>query len=123
MRKSLVLLVSGLVVLGACKQNKDVNSTKKAQADSLKTDSDRHDKLVIALAKDTNRHNYTDANGKKQGYWIITNRMRNLPGYDSNARIEEGEYYNNMREGEWIEYNADGSVKSRTTFKDDQPIR
>lgn len=113
------LLVPVVALIASCGHNGDngkPNTVNKADT------SIQHKKLVIGLATDTNRHNFTDDNGKRQGYWIITNKTANLPGYDSNAKVEEGAYQDGMKEGQWIEYNADGSVKSTTTFKNDQPV-
>ena|SRR5581483_10105710 len=123
MRKSgLLAILAGVIIVTSCKQNASNNATAP-KADSAKVDSPRHNKLVIGLANDTNRHNFTDAKGKRQGWWVITNVERNLPGYDSAAKVEEGAYKDGMKEGEWTEYNADGSVKSTITFKDNKPIR
>ena len=117
-----MLVVSGSVLmLAACSHN-EKNSQGNNASGVLKSDTS-HDKLVRALVKDTaNTLNYTDANGKRQGHWIITNAKKHLPGYSDSAKVEEGAYQDNMKEGEWIEYNADGSVKSTTTYKDDKPV-
>jgi hypothetical protein len=115
MRK-IILLIPVVALMASCKH--DTNSVNKVS----KADTAVHTRLVIGLASDTNRHNFTDDNGKRQGYWIITNETANLPGYEKNAKVEEGTYQDGMREGQWIEYNADGSVKSATTFKNDQPV-
>jgi len=114
MRK-IILLLPVIALMASCKHDVEVNKVNKV-------DTTVHTRLVIGLASDTNRHNFTDDNGKRQGYWIVTNRTANLPGYDSNAKVEEGAYQDGMKEGQWIEYNADGSVKSAITFKNDQPI-
>lgn len=114
----------GSVLIISCKQSSTENNTASPKADTTaKADSVKHSKLVIGLANDTNRHNFTDARGKRQGWWVISNREMNLPGYDSNAKVEEGAYKDGMKEGEWMEYNADGSVKSSTVFKDGKAIK
>lgn len=123
MRKFWLPFLCGVAILASCGRNESNNNVKTVKTDSTaKTDSVKHGKLVIGLANDTNRHNFTDTKGRRQGYWLIKNYMVNLPGYDSNAKVEEGVYKDGMREGEWIEYNADGSVKSTTTFKNDKPV-
>jgi antitoxin component YwqK of YwqJK toxin-antitoxin module len=117
MKKALLFCgVLALVVLVSCNQS-------NTKGDKDKADTIGHGKLVVALSNDDSRINYADANGKKQGHWIIKNSERHLPGYSDTARVEEGDYKDNMKEGEWTEYNADGSVKSKTTFKDDQPVQ
>ncbi len=119
----LTALCGGLLVI-SCKQNSTENSVAASKNDSAaKADSERHSKLVVGLASDTNRHNFTDAKGKRQGWWTITNREMNLPGYDTNAKVEEGAYKDGMKEGEWTEYNADGSVKSSSVFKDGNLVK
>lgn len=129
MKVTAIVSLSSLILLASCGQNSEnsgnkVNQVlKKDSVSSASPQSDSHNKLVRALVKDTaNTLNYTDANGKRQGHWIITNKMRQLPGYADTAKVEEGDYQDNMKEGEWIEYNADGSVKSTTTYKDDKPV-
>jgi len=126
MRKMYALPVIGFsFLLVSCGNNQSADANKKTKTDSVVkvADSDKHDKLVRALVTDTNTNNFTDANGKKQGHWTITNETRQLPGYDAKAKIEEGDYKDGMKEGEWIEYNPNGSAKSRIIFKDDQPIK
>jgi antitoxin component YwqK of YwqJK toxin-antitoxin module len=125
MRKLTLLSVACFsVVVISCNHASSDDATKKTGTDSVaKTDSDKHDKLVRALVTDTNQHNFTDAQGKKQGHWIITNATMHLKDYDSTAKVEEGSYQDNMKEGEWMEYNADGSVKSKTIFKDDKQVQ
>ncbi len=67
--------------------------------------------------------NYTDANGKQQGHWVIYNRMRKRKkmGYTDDQIIEEGKYVNGERQGIWIGYHNNGVVKYEITFKDDFP--
>lgn len=127
MRKLNVLIVSGsIIMLSACGHSDKTNQSNNnvLKKDSAGKQDNDHNKLVRALVKDTaNTLNYMDANGKRQGHWIINNTTEHLPGYSDSAKVEEGDYQDNMKEGEWIEYNADGSVKSTTTFKDNKPVR
>ena len=124
MRKLWILpALCGVIWFGSCKQNSTGNNTAPKNDTAAKADSEKHNKLVVGLATDTDRHNFTDAKGKRQGWWVITNRERNLPGYDTNAKVEEGAYKDGMKEGEWTEYNADGSVKSSTIFKNGNPVK
>jgi antitoxin component YwqK of YwqJK toxin-antitoxin module len=123
MRKlSLLPALCVSIVFASCGHSANDNSAKSKSDSTAKSDSAIHKKLVIGLASDTNRHNYTDDKGKRQGYWMIRNVDMSLPGYDSNAKVEEGVYKDGMKEGEWIEYNANGSIKSTTTFKNNQPV-
>jgi antitoxin component YwqK of YwqJK toxin-antitoxin module len=121
-----LLILSGVfctVAFISCNQNTDDARKKNYDESVAKLDSANKKKFIKPLATDsTGALNYTDAAGKKQGHWIYTGSMRHLPGYSDNAKVEEGLYKNDMKEGEWIEYNADGSVKSKTTFDDNKPV-
>ena len=122
---SLLPVICISIVIASCNNTSSSEAAQKAKADSAKADSLKHGKFVIALVKDTTSHgdNYMDVNGKKQGHWIITNDMKHLTDYDDKAKIEEGYYSDNMKEGEWIEYNPNGSIKSKMIFKDDKPVQ
>ena len=124
MKKLLVLsAVFGVVALVSCNQSSDDARKKNYDESAAKIDSANKKKFIKPLATDsTGATNYTDASGKKQGHWIYTGEMRHLPGYADNAKVEEGLYKNDMKEGEWTEYNADGSVKSKTTYEDNKPV-
>jgi hypothetical protein len=50
---------------------------------------------------------YTDANGK-QGWWIIRGKDYPEKGYPSEGKIEEGNYKDDRKVGEWIVYHTDG---------------
>lgn len=65
--------------------------------------------------------NVTDANGMRQGHWVVYNSTRHLAGYADNAKVEEGDYKDNMKQGVWISYYPSGAVKSKITFKDNRP--
>lgn len=54
--------------------------------------------------------NLTDAEGRKVGRWREP---------DPHGGVMEGEYVEGRRHGEWAHYFADGSVRSRGTFRDD----
>jgi hypothetical protein len=126
MKKVLLPVVCISLIVASCNNNASEDAAKKAKADSIaKADSaNAHGKLVVALVKDTiHGENVTDSKGKRQGHWVITNKTEHLKDYDSTAKVSEGYYSDNMKEGEWIEYNPNGSVKSKTIFKDDKPIQ
>ena len=63
----------------------------------------------------------TDANGLRQNHWVIYNSERHLPGYADAAKVEEGDYKDNMKQGVWITYYPSGAIKSKITFKDNRP--
>lgn len=70
---------------------------------------------------DGEKVNLTDANGKKQGKWIITGQTRNLPGYKPDQKIEVGEYKDSRKVGTWISYYSNGNKKSEITYKYGRP--
>ena len=59
--------------------------------------------------------NLTDAQGKKQGKWII--RGRHKPGtcYQPEQKVEEGKYSDNRKTGIWIEYYCNSNMKNKLT--------
>ena len=60
--------------------------------------------------------NFIDAAGKKQNYWIIFGKMKKLPGYKDDQKVEEGRYKDNLKTGKWTEYYANSNKKSEITF-------
>lgn len=54
--------------------------------------------------------------GKKEGYWIIYGKMRNLEEYMEDEVIEEGTYKNSRKEGVWRKYYPGGQIKSEITY-------
>lgn len=65
--------------------------------------------------------NFVDANGLKQGPWIIYNSTKHLPGYQDKDKVEEGNYKDNLKQGIWIQYYPGGAIKNKITFKDNRP--
>jgi hypothetical protein len=65
--------------------------------------------------------NMTDANGKKQGKWIL--RAMHKPGKCTNIHqtLEEGMYKDNKRLGVWKEYHCNGKLKSSITYVNGHP--
>ena len=59
--------------------------------------------------------------GKKEGYWIIYGKMRNLPEYLANEVIEEGQFNNSRKEGIWRKYFPGGQLKSEITYVNGRP--
>lgn len=65
--------------------------------------------------------NGTDANGRKQGKWIIYGSSRPGDCYSADQKVEEGNYQDNRKTGIWFEYYCNGKVKSRVTFVNGRP--
>lgn len=65
---------------------------------------------------------YTDANGLKQGYWIVYGKDAPEKGYPSEGKIEEGEFKDSKKEGTWIMYHKDGATpRLKGTFVGGRP--
>ncbi len=71
------------------------------------------------LNKDT--INLTDVSGKKQGKWIVTNKLVHKPCYTDDQKVEEGNYIDGKKTGIWIEYYCNNGLKSKITFDNNRP--
>ena len=71
------------------------------------------------VTKDT--INLTDANGKKQGKWILFGRHQPNSAYEPNQKMSEGMYKDNRKTGVWIDYFPTGNIKNNITFVDGRP--
>lgn len=62
--------------------------------------------------------NRKDANGKKQGQWIILGKDKPKLGYQQNHLVEEGNFQNSRKVGFWRKYypNQDNTLKSEITY-------
>ncbi|MBL4625168.1 MAG: toxin-antitoxin system YwqK family antitoxin, partial [Flavobacteriales bacterium] len=65
--------------------------------------------------------NVVDENNMKQGHWIIFGKMKNLPDYGPDQKVEEGPYKNNRKNGSWIKYFPDESTKSEISYVNNRP--
>jgi hypothetical protein len=65
--------------------------------------------------------NMTDANGKKQGKWILSGYHLPKTGYRDGQKISEGIYKDNKKQGLWIDYFPSGNIKNKIIFKDGRP--
>ena len=74
---------------------------------------------VPAGADTTN--NFTDAAGKKQGKWVILNKMVHKPGYTDDQKVEEGRYVDSKKVGIWKEYYPNNNLKSKITYENNRP--
>lgn len=71
------------------------------------------------MGKDT--INLTDANGKRQGKWIVYNRLVNKPCYAPDQKVEEGVYAEGRKAGIWTEYYCNNNMKSKITYENNRP--
>jgi len=65
--------------------------------------------------------NTVDKNNMKQGHWIYTNKMKNLPNYKEEQVVEEGDYSDDMKTGKWFYYFNNDKVKHILTYKNNRP--
>lgn len=65
--------------------------------------------------------NQIDDNGKRQGYWVITGSMTTEKGYSAKAKVEEGEYLDNRKEGVWKKYWPSGTLKTEISYSSGKP--
>ena len=65
--------------------------------------------------------NFVDKDNLKQGYWQILGQDRKLPNYKDNQLLEEGIYVNSRKQGLWIKYYPNGSIKSKIAYVNSRP--
>jgi antitoxin component YwqK of YwqJK toxin-antitoxin module len=65
--------------------------------------------------------NFTDANGKKQGKWVIKNITLHKPCYADDQVVEEGKYIDSKKTGPWKEYYCNKNIKSVITYENNRP--
>jgi len=66
--------------------------------------------------------NKKDSNGLKQGKWVYLGADRILSGYGATTKIEEGNYTNGRKTGEWIKYHFDGkTIKLKGNYVNNRP--
>lgn len=77
--------------------------------------------LAQSVATGDTTKNYTDAAGKRQGKWIILNKMVHKPGYSDDQKVEEGRYIDSKKTGIWKEYYPNNNLKSKITYENNRP--
>jgi antitoxin component YwqK of YwqJK toxin-antitoxin module len=65
--------------------------------------------------------NLTDAQGKKQGKWIVKGKHKPGTCYQPDQKVEEGKYQDNRKVGIWVEYYCNGNMKNKLTFVNGRP--
>lgn len=76
---------------------------------------------TFELLNDKDTINRTDVNGKRQGKWIVYNRLVNKPCYTAEQKVEEGVYAEGKKTGLWTEYYCNNNMKSKITFENNRP--
>jgi antitoxin component YwqK of YwqJK toxin-antitoxin module len=77
--------------------------------------------ILFSIAVLAQNQNITDANGLKQGKWILTGALLNKKEYAADAKVEEGVYLNDKKDGVWITYYPNGKVKNKITYINNSP--
>ncbi len=73
-------------------------------------------------AEEPRKTGYKDANGLKQEYWIIMSSDMPEKGYAAGGKIEEGNYKDDRKVGQWIMYHTDGATpRLKGNFVDGRP--
>ena len=65
--------------------------------------------------------NAKDAEGKKTGYWVFTGAISSEQGYAPDAKVEEGNFISNRKDGLWKKYYPNGKIKSEIEYKNGKP--
>lgn len=65
--------------------------------------------------------NYKDPSGLRQGYWVITGEMSGDKLFAPTAKVEEGHYKDDLREGVWKKYWPNGHLRSEITYMMGKP--
>jgi hypothetical protein len=52
--------------------------------------------------------NFKDRQGLRQGYWVIYGKDDPASGYPDHGKIEEGNYRDDQKDGEWTFYKKNG---------------
>lgn len=65
--------------------------------------------------------NIVDDNNMKQGHWVYTNKDKNLPNYNNDQVVEEGDYDNDKKTGKWLFYFNNDKVKHVLTYTNNRP--
>lgn len=58
-----------------------------------------------------------DEQGRKQGHWVYLGKHKKRSGYPDESKVEEGNYKDDRKEGEWINYYISGEIQAKRTFE------
>jgi len=71
------------------------------------------------IGKDT--INFEDINGKRQGKWIITNKLLHRECYTDDQKVEEGKYVDSKKTAFWQEFFCNKKLKSKIYYENNRP--
>ena len=110
--KSIIFSTTTLLFIFACgdKTSQTMTSIDKKSYSSFE---------VNMSSKDT--INRTDAQGNKQGNWILFGKTMQAPGFKDDQMVEEGLYVNNKKAGVWKRYFSSGNLSKTVTYDSGLP--
>lgn len=62
--------------------------------------------------------NLVDANGFKNGYWMFYGKDFPARGYPADAKLEEGRFKDDVKDGRWIYFGKEGKVDSIVIYEE-----
>jgi antitoxin component YwqK of YwqJK toxin-antitoxin module len=78
--------------------------------------------ISTALFGQNDTINQRDENGRKQGHWIYYGKDRPTSGYPTDGKIEEGNYVDDRKHGNWYKYHLDGkTLKLKGNYVNNRP--
>ncbi len=66
--------------------------------------------LISAIEQVDGDINQKDAQGRKQGQWVVYGKDAPNKGYPADGKIEEGPYKDDRKNGTWTSYHKDGAT-------------
>ncbi len=77
--------------------------------------------IILATYLPLSAQNQINAEGRKEGRWIVTAGDAGKSDYPSSAIYEEGNYSNGRKVGVWKTFHPNGKIKSDITFEAGRP--
>lgn len=77
--------------------------------------------LSLSMGANTGDINQVDANGHRQGYWVITGYMSGDKSYSAESVVEEGIFKDSKKEGVWKKYWSNGKMRSEINYLSGRP--
>ncbi len=65
--------------------------------------------------------NQVNAEGRRDGHWVVKGTDSKKPGYAPTATVEEGDYANGRKVGVWKTFYPGGKLKNEITFVSGRP--
>lgn len=118
MRTLLLVLVPFYLCFACNNKTKTPNSIPEKTTEEDSINKQNRDEFMSNTSDAPKGMNQKDANGFKQGHWIIYGKDFPERRHPAEAKLEEGKFNSDLREGEWLFYAKDGrTVESRLNYK------